>query len=77
MSNLSRRMRVSGAAALPALAVLAIAVADPVFAAIEAHQRAKETAAKSKAYLDTLHSIHEQARVLVKHTEDHVLGYAG
>jgi hypothetical protein len=47
MSNLSRRSIVAGAAALPALAVPAVASAaiadpDPIYAAIEVHQKAYE-----------------------------------
>jgi hypothetical protein len=47
MSNLSRRSLVSSAAALPALAVPAVAIAvtaepDPIFAAIEEYKRTKE-----------------------------------
>ena len=46
MSNLSRRSIVASAAALPALAVPALAIAsiepDPIFAAIEEYKRAKE-----------------------------------
>jgi hypothetical protein len=68
MSNLSRRSIVASAAALPALAVPAVALAsteldrkaeldrifgsepDPIFAAIEAYERAEDIS--SKAYED-------------------------
>jgi hypothetical protein len=56
MTHLSRRSLVAGAAALPALAVPAVAEADPTFAVIEAHRNALLDAMRSLKFLNEMYS---------------------
>jgi hypothetical protein len=74
MSKLSRRSLVATAAALPALAVPAIAATgqpDPIFAAIEAHRVSYETWSKALTIADQYptnrRSKRDNARLLVGH----------
>ena len=68
MSDLSRRLLVAGAAALPALAVpiAAIGATDQVYAMIETHQRAYDTWLVAEEAADIPEQKQPEARIVIK-----------